>query len=225
MTKKEKFLLVGLIVLVVVTIALIINWVLFNSAEDQPITLLPAATIGVPDVAVAQTAAAQSRPDPLNILAMVASQTAGAESTPDPMNLLEMIALQTAAALAAPSATLPPGLNYWSPPANADFSPRFTYDSSQWALVDSSTLASLQTSGCTLRLAGGRGLGPDWSTEASSFQVGNTSFMMVLAKYQGAPQFITYSAPSGAVFEIASAEGFDQCRQAGEIVLQSMLVQ
>jgi hypothetical protein len=205
MTKKESFLLVSLIVMVVVTIALIINWVVFHNGEDLLIVQQPTATTGV--------------------LQMDALQTAKAGSRPDPMFFIPIAASQTAAAMAIPSATLLPNLKYWSPPARADFSPRFTYDSGQWALTDTSTLANLQISGCTLRQAGGHVLGPDWSTEESSLQVGNISFVTILAKYQGNPQFITYSAPDGTVFEIASALAFEECLQVGEVVLNSMVVQ
>jgi hypothetical protein len=226
MTQKEKFLLISLIIMVVATIALIINWVVFNNADDLPIALQPVATIGVLEMVTSQTAQdLSSTPDPIHVLQIAASQRAAAASSPNPKNLIEMMASQTAAAMATPSATLLPNLKYWSPPARADFSPRFTYDSGQWALTDTSTLANLQISGCTLRQAGGHGLGPDWSTEESFFQIGNISFVTVLAKYEGAPRFITYSAPDGAVFEIASASDFEPCLQAGEIVLNSMFVQ
>jgi hypothetical protein len=161
-------------------------------------------------------------PDPMDIIRRAASQTAAELSSP--MRVVEAAASATAAALTgvAPTATLLPNMQSWVPPAADGFLPRFTYDSTQWALVDASTLASLQTSGCTLRRAGGRALGPGWSTEASSLKAGNITFLTILAKYQGEPQFITYSAPNGAVFEIASASGFAKCEQDGESVLKSL---
>jgi hypothetical protein len=160
--------------------------------------------------------------DQMDIVRKAASQTAAA--LPNPMRVLEAAASATAAALteAAPTATLLPSMRYWVPPAADGFLPRFTYDSTQWALTDANTLASLQISGCTLRRAGGRALGPDWSTEASSLQAGDVSFLTILAKYQGKSQFITYSAPNGAVFEVASASDFEKCEQGGESVLKSL---
>lgn len=159
-------------------------------------------------------------PIPMDVAAVVAAQTAAA--MPDPMLMVEIAGTQTAVAALLPTATLLPNGQYWVPPAADGFLPRFTYASTQWALVDASTLASLRVSGCTLRRAGGRALGPDWSTEPGSFTAGGVSFVTVLAKYQGTPQFITYSAPSGDVFEIASASGFEKCQQDGETVLKSL---
>ena len=158
----------------------------------------------------------------MDMIAMFATQTTVALS--GPMRTVEAAASATAAALTgvAPTATLLPNMQSWVPPAADGFLPRFTYDPTQWALTDASTLASLQTSGCTLRRAGGRALGPGWSTEASSLRAGDVAFLTILAKYQGKPQFITYSAPNGAVFEIASASDFEKCVQDGESVLKSL---
>ncbi len=208
MNQKERLFLVSVIVFAIVVMALIINWLLVSRANNQP-------------------AAEENETEMHGIVEMAASQTAKAESRPNAMNLVERAASQTAAVLlteAAPTATLPPDIKYWLPAVISGFSARFTYNSTQWALTDTSTLASLQTGGCTLRLAGGRSLGPGWSTEESSFQTGQVSFVTVLAKYQGTPQFMTYSMPNGLVFEIASAADFEQCLQDGESVLKSVIL-
>lgn len=145
----------------------------------------------------------------------------------DPMEDLAMFGTQTAVAMLGrivPAATLLPNQQYWSPLTNDSLSPYFTYDSTQWARTDVRTLASLQTSGCTLRVAGGHALGPGWTTQESSLQVADVPFITVLASYEGTPQFITYSLENGTVFEIASATDFTQCQQAGEAILKTMIV-
>jgi len=153
-----------------------------------------------------------------------------ATATFDPMVIVQMIATQTAAAsrvTPAPGATLAPGAKYWTPPATDQFAPRFTYNSAQWTLKDPSTLANLQIKDCTLSqsLSPRHESGSSWTTEQSLFQAGDFSFLIILTKKQGAPQFITFYAPNGTAFEIASASDFAKCQQAGESVLKSLSLQ
>jgi hypothetical protein len=144
-------------------------------------------------------------------LAMFATQTA-IVSSHTPMPTLTFLKLL-------------PNQKYWSPPVNDAFSPHFVYDTNQWALTDLRTLASLQQDGCTLRVAGGRGLGPGWTTEASFMQVNDHTFTTILAKYETVPEFMTYSLiESSMVFEIAAPSEFEQCRRDGEVILKTMLI-
>jgi hypothetical protein len=160
--------------------------------------------------------------DTINYVDIAASVTA---LYADPMELVKMAASATAKALnvtPVPSLTLPPGVREWQFPAD-DFSMRLVYDATRWARTDANTLASLQITGCTLRQAGGRSLGPGWSTEETTFHTEMVSFLAILAKYEDTPKFKTYSAlPNGPVFEITSDSEFERCMQDGESVLKSI---
>ena len=143
------------------------------------------------------------------------------------MGVIEMAASQTALAeyvSPAPSATLRPGLAYWYPASAGTTTLRFEYASKDWARTDVDTLASLQIAGCTLRRAGGHGLGPGWSTEETSLDAGNITFLVIVSKYKDVSQFVTYSGPDEIVFEIAGPVPLDGCRQAGESILKSVSV-
>ena len=143
------------------------------------------------------------------------------------MGVVEIAASQTALAKLVPptpAATLLPGLVYWVPSSTGRTSLYFLYDSTRWALTDASTLASLEITGCTLRRAGGRGLGPGWSTEQSTLKTESVPFLVIVAKFQGQTQFVTYSGPDDNVFEITAPSQPDSCIQAGENVIKSVSV-
>ena len=140
------------------------------------------------------------------------------------IGVVEIAASQTARALQVsptPPGTPLPGYAYWYPLPTGTSTLRFEYNSGRWARTDVNTFASLQIVGCTLRRAGGRGLGPDWSTAESSLQAGEIDFLVIVSKYRDVSQFITYSGPDGTVFEISGPLPLDTCRQAGESVIKS----
>jgi len=185
--------------------------------------------LGLVEIAASQTAERTTQTaGGLSPAEIAATQTADDwPPTTLGMGLIEVAASQTTSALLVsptPTATLMPGLKYWSPASTSHTGLRFLYDSTHWALTDAGTLASLEISGCTLRLAGGHGLGPGWSTEETTFATGSVSFLKIVSKFQDQAQFVTYSGPDQVVFEITAPGLQDSCIQAGESIIKSVTV-
>lgn len=215
MNQREKLLLMALLFAALLTIISVMGWLFIDNSHQTSLQ--------------ENYAKNDSQMKTLRKFATLTALAAENKfSTPDPMSLLNKFATQTAEALnntPTPTATLLPDTKYWYPLSADGFAPRLTYNSKQWAATDIRTLASLQISGCVLRLAGGRALGPGWTTEESTLKTENQLFSSILAKRDGVPQFITYSLPNGAVFEIASESDFAQCQQSGEAVLKTITIQ
>lgn len=230
MNKKEQVVVICLVLVVILTICGVSLWL--SRRDNRQAALEPTSSLAVqPSLAVADNAMGQ--------LELFGTETAVARQTEEAlfddeggvMGEIAMFGTQTAiAANHTPMPTLTflkllSTQKYWSPPVNDSFSPHFVYDTNLWALTDLRTLANLQESGCTLRVGGGRGLGPGWTTEASFLQVNDRTFTTILAKYETTPEFMTYSLiESSVVFEIAAPAEFEQCRRDGEVVLKTMLI-
>lgn len=232
MNKREQVVVICLVLLVILTICGVSLWL---SRRDNNPRVIEQAQATPTNASVPPT---DDEIDSMKMLAIYGTQTAVAlrhstdllpfDDEGGVTGELAMFGTQTAIVMnhtPVPTVTLMSNQAYWSPPAIDAFFPHFFYDASQWALTDLRTLASLRVRGCTLRVAGGRALGPGWSTEESSLQVHGHRFATVLATYETTPQFITYSLiESSMVFEIASPVSFEQCRDDGEVVLKTMLI-
>lgn len=229
MNKKEQVVVICLVLVVILTICGVSLWL---SRRDNRLAALEPTSSPITDTAPPTA-------DPMEVFKIFGTQTAVARQTEEAlfddeggvMGEIAMFGTQTAiAANHTPMPTLTflkllSTQKYWSPPVNDSFSPHFVYDTNLWALTDLRTLANLQESGCTLRVGGGRGLGPGWTTEASFLQVNDRTFTTILAKYETTPEFMTYSLiESSVVFEIAAPAEFEQCRRDGEVVLKTMLI-